>query len=319
MKKTMIMMLLLCLLLTAVPVGAMATELESTEPEVIYREPGQCGADLTWSLDGGTLTISGSGEMDDYPDGDAPWLAHKDQITKLVFTGSVSYVGACAFKDYDNLKEISFGNAMHTIGEQAFQSCDGLTSLYLPDTFRKFGKECFRNCENLTQIRCRGGMPRFDDSCLWDVYANLYYPTNNPWPSEPLMQLFQAFQGRIQFLMAPPEELVPATQETDPAPQPTQAPTEPPLTEPEETAAPTTEETIPPTEAETTAATEETTEPTQTETEAPTTAETEAPEETEPEKQERKTISGVWFGLFLITGTLSLILIGALIFRPRRY
>ena len=42
-------------------------------------------------------------------------------------------------------------------------------------------------------------------------------------------------------------------------------------------------------------------------------------EETQPEKEKERSISGVWFGLFLITGTLSLILIGALIFRPRRY
>ena len=323
MKKTMIYLLLVCLLLTMLPVAAMATEVETTEEEVFFREPYQCGADLTWSLDGGTLTISGSGEMDDYPDGDAPWLEHKDSITKVVFSGSVTYVGACAFKDYDTLKEISFGPAMHTIGEQAFQSCDGLTKLYLPDTFRKFGKECFRSCESLIEIRCRGGMPRFDDSCLWDVYATVFYPTTNAWPADPLMQLFQAFQGRIQFQMADPSTLVPEAGETQQTIAPTQAPTEPPVTEPEPTTVPT-ETTAPVTEETTEATTEATTEPTEEVTEKPTTEITESPteeptEETEPEEKKGIAVSGIWFGLFLITGTLSLILIGALIFRPRRY
>ena len=36
---------------------------------------GQCGKNLTWQLDGGTLTISGTGNMDDYfNDADIAWL-----------------------------------------------------------------------------------------------------------------------------------------------------------------------------------------------------------------------------------------------------
>ncbi len=309
MKKTMIL-LLLCLLLSALPVGALATELENTEPEVTYREPGQCGADLTWSLDGSTLTISGSGDMDDYPDGDAPWLEHKDSITKVVFTGSVTSVGACAFTDYDNLTTVDFGSSMHTIHYRAFKSCDGLTSISLPATFRRFGEESFMSCASLTEIRCAGGMPSFNANCVWDTYCSVFYPSNNPWPAEPVMQLFQAFQGRVQFFMGEPTEAVPV-ETTAP---PTQAPeTEPPTTEAPETVPETTE-------AETEPTTEATTEPTEEVTEEPTTeAAEESTEETQPEKEKERSISGVWFGLFLITGTLSLILIGALIFRPRRY
>ena len=44
--------------------------------------------------------------------------------------------------------------------------------------------------------------------------------------------------------------------------------------------------------------------------------ETQAPEEQQPEK---KGMSGLWFGMFLITGTLSLVLIGALVFRRKSY
>ena len=82
-----------------------------------------------------------------------------------------------------------------------------------------------------------------------------------------------------------------------------------------------TDETAATEEATTQATTEEATEPTEAETEAPPTVEeTQSPtQETEPEKAERKTFSGVWFGLFLITGTLSLLLIGALVFRRRPY
>lgn len=312
MKKTMISLLLVCLLLSLLPIGAFATEVETTEAPVI-REPGYCGEELTWSYNGGTLTISGYGDMDAYSEGNAPWQEYKDSITKLVITGNVTSIGDCAFTDFDSLTEVDFGPAMHTIHSQAFKSCDGLTSITLPSTFRRFGKESFMNCQNLTEVHCNGPMPSFNGNCLWDTYCNVYYPSNNPWPAEYVQPLYQAFQGRIQFFMAGPAEVTPV--QTNP-PE-TQA-TEPPVTVPVETVPPTTEETTVPT----TAATEP--ETTAALTEAPT-EEMKEPEwihETQPqeeEQSEKKGISGLWFGMFLITGILSLVLIGALVFRRKSY
>ena len=201
MKRFFSYMILLCLLLTPLPVGARATQTQATEAEEPLREPGYCGEDLTWSYDSGTLTISGNGDMDDYPDGDAPWLEYKDNIEKLVFTGSVSSVGACAFLDYDNLKEVDFGSAMHTIQYRAFYDCDGLTTFTLPATFRKFGEECFMGSQWLREIRCLGGMPSFKASCLWDCPVTVFYPTTNPWPAEYVTPLYQSYQGRLQIFM----------------------------------------------------------------------------------------------------------------------
>jgi hypothetical protein len=39
----------------------------------------------------------------------------------------------------------------------------------------------------------------------------------------------------------------------------------------------------------------------------------------EPEEEPERNRNGLWFGLFLITGTLSLVLLGALVFRRRSY
>ena len=148
-KNVFAIVTLVCLLLAALPVGAFATETAEN----------RCGDDLTWSLEGSTLTISGNGAMYDYDDGDAPWLAYQNTITKVVFSGNVTSVGAGAFLDYDSITSVDFGSAMHTIGRQAFKSCDGLTVLYLPASFRCFGEECLMGCKSLTEIRCRGGMP----------------------------------------------------------------------------------------------------------------------------------------------------------------
>ena len=38
----------------------------------VHASGGSCGADLTWSLSGGTLTISGTGEMTNFSDENMP-------------------------------------------------------------------------------------------------------------------------------------------------------------------------------------------------------------------------------------------------------
>ena len=312
MKRITAVFMLLCLLLTVLPLSALATEI--TEPaaeEWTTREPGQCGDDLTWSYSGGTLTISGSGEMDDYTEGNAPWQEYKDSITALVITGNVTSIGEYAFMDYDSLKEVDFGSAMHTIGKRAFKSCDGLTTFTLPATFRKFGEECFMGCTWLREIRCLGPMPSFKASCLWDCPVSVFYPTTNPWPAEYVTPLYQSYQGKIQIFMGNGIEEADKPMEA--------AETEPAETVPETTVPETTvPETLPETQPVTVAT--EATEEMQEET-VPVMTEPEWLHETQPEVEEEPegNRNGLWFGLFLITGTLSLVLLGALVFRRRSY
>ena len=320
MKRFFFCLLLMCLLLTVLPLCAMATEGETAS--------NRCGENLTWSYNGGTLTITGTGEMDSYSEADAPWLEYKDSITKLVFTGGVTSVGDYAFMDYDNLKEINFGASMHTIGSRAFKSCDGLTKLSLPSTFRKFGEECFMGCQNLTEIRCNGGMPSFKASCVWDTNVTIFYPSNNPWPAEYVTPLFQSYQGKIQIFMGGPAE---AAVEEPAAPAAVTAETEPAETQAAETqTVEVQEETVPETtQAETEPVTEaaEQVQETAPETVPETTKapslkflEETTPEEEVPEQTKQgRNMGGILLGLCLITGTLSLLLIGALIFRRRSY
>ncbi len=319
MKRFLSITMLLCLMLSMLPMAAFAEEMETTpltEGTITGREPGFCGAGLTWNFSGGTLTISGSGEMDDYSTEAPPWADYRHDIRHVVFTGGVSYVGANAFTDYDEIESVEFGAAMHTIGEQAFYLCDGLTQIILPATFRCFGQECFMGCQNLESVYCLGGMPSFKGSCLWDTYATVYFPTNNAWPGDAVQQLLNSYQFKITI------------QPGNAPVQQTAAPVETQATEPPETEAPTVPET---TEAATVPVTQAT-EPavvTQEETTAPTTRpsepewlrETQVPEQEETEeKGEKKGLpTGLLIGICLIAGIFSLLLIGALIFRRRSY
>ena len=83
------------------------------------------------------LGSSGSGKTDDFPDG-APWQDYKDAITKVVLTGSISYLGEGAFADYDGITSVSLGNALQELGKRALYSCDGLTEFVLDQNNKTF-------------------------------------------------------------------------------------------------------------------------------------------------------------------------------------
>ena len=245
---------------------------ESTElPSVTQapeRGPNACGEALAWSFGDGILTVEGSGPMDDF-NGDAPWKDYKSQIETVRLMGSVTSVGSFAFSDYDALKNLELGPALTEIGTGAFSGCDGLKEVSLPRTFRVFGEEAFSHCSGLKEIHFEGGMPKFKLNCLWNTYADLIYPAENPWPLQHIQQLEEAFQGRIEFLASDgtdpyvpqPEESTEDGEETTAATVPTAAPTEEKI--PETTAAavpvPETTEALPAEiPAETTPQTEET-------------------------------------------------------------
>ena len=252
------------MLLCALPVSAE----ETTEPTQVERAPGYCGEAIMWSYADGTLTLTGTGEMDDFPE-EAPWAEHKNEIKKVVISGGITYIGAFSFCDYDSLTEVEFGKDVYEIGERAFFSCDGLTSVSLPGSFKVFGPSSFMGCTRLTEIHCAGRFPSFRQNCLWDTYARIYFPADKPWSVEYIRQLEEAFHGRIEFLASDgtdpyvptePAETTEAPMETEaPTAEPTQAPTtapavteapsEPPATQTVPTEAPGTEIATAPTSA----------------------------------------------------------------------
>ena len=297
---------------------------------------GTCGEGLSWSLDGYTLTVTGSGEMED----GAPWAEYKDHIEHVVLTGGITKVGKEAFYKYDRIETVDFGDALTEIGDRAFYGCEDIDFIHLPSTFKKFGAESFRGCLNLKYVYCDGGMPRFGSSCLWSGgYISVFYPTNNPWPADSVNQLVHNFGGKLGIMMgnyadsevakfweeeeeAEATEADETTEATEETVQETAAPVIAFVTEPE------TEPVEIPTET-----AEPETEPVETtvpETQAPTEAPTEAPVQTEEttlvlefaqeEAEETETVaeqvqSNSWIGIVLIAGVLTFLILGALIFR----
>ena len=302
MKKFFSILIALCLMLPlTVPAAAAESEGDLAAGTV---------GDFTWTLSGNTLTITGTGAMEDFAE-DAPWLSYASEIQKVVFTGGVTYVAANAFADYDTITEVDFGDAMYELGKRSFYSCDGLTRLDMPASFKVFGEDSLRACSRLTEIHCQGRFPSFRLNSLWDTYAKIYFPADRPWSVELIGQLEEAFHGRIEFLASDGTDPFVPTEETE-------APTEETTEETtEESSAPTEE----PTEETTVETTVETTLPVTEDTLPPTTAPAEA-ETTLPRETEAAENAGSGSAVTVILAAVAMVLcllgIIVLLFRLRR-
>ena len=85
---------------------------------------GSCGSSVTWTLDSsGTLTISGSGAMDDYTSENVPWKNYRSSIKSVVIEYGLSRVGNQAFSYCSQVKSVSFPITLTKIGRFAFSDC----------------------------------------------------------------------------------------------------------------------------------------------------------------------------------------------------
>jgi len=115
---------------------------------------GVCGDNLTWTLDDGVFTISGSGRMYDY-DGmnPAPWYElERENIREVVVMPGVTSIGSQAFADCSNLTTVTLPEGLTEISWLAFLDCTSLTDVVLPNSLDYIGGRAFESCVSLTSV-----------------------------------------------------------------------------------------------------------------------------------------------------------------------
>ncbi|MBQ9521358.1 MAG: leucine-rich repeat protein [Oscillospiraceae bacterium] len=140
---------------------------------------GECGTGVYWTLDGGALTVFGSGAMRDYStdyENRAPWVDWRESITAVEIQSGVTSVGNYAFYDgyngysYPNLSAISLADSVTKVGDYAFCNCDALKSIVIPDSVTAIGNNAFDNCDALSNVTFPANLVSIGD------YAFYYCP-----------------------------------------------------------------------------------------------------------------------------------------------
>lgn len=160
-KKLNIIRLMAVLMVCSILIGSSMISVSAVES-------GECGEDMTWSLDAGTLTISGKGPMKDFKDSElAPWYEFRDQIIRLNISDTVTSIGNYAFYSCKNLVSVSIPNSVKTIGKYAFASCERLASVYMGGALSSIGDGAFYNCYALESIRLPYGLSNLGSQAFY--------------------------------------------------------------------------------------------------------------------------------------------------------
>ena len=158
------------MLLSAVPLGmvdtAWAAETSGVAAQSYYVAGGQCGDDLTWTLDSsGTLTISGTGPMYGYSLFKNPWCDDalrssgiSTRVVNAVVSSGVTTLGAYAFSTCDSMASVSLPETLLTVGEYGFFSDDALRNIAIPNSVRSIGNSAFSSCSGLTRVTQGSGL-----------------------------------------------------------------------------------------------------------------------------------------------------------------
>ena len=162
-KKLRILSALLAvaMLFALMPTAAFA---EGSDPPT----SGTCGAEgsnLTWKLENGTLTISGTGAMKEYENyNQRPWVARKNEIKKVVIEGEVTTIGKHAFEDCSQLStvELPQNGKLKKIGFNAFGfltagSAPIITEIVIPNSVEEIAPYAFNHCTQLAKVTFASG------------------------------------------------------------------------------------------------------------------------------------------------------------------
>ncbi len=122
MKKYLSIILTMMLVISIAPISNFTANAATS---------GECGTNLTWEYNTSTkeLVISGTGSMNYYGSGDAPWESFEDNIVSIVINEGATSISAHAFSFLDSLKNISIPDSVTSISSYSLSHCEKLENI----------------------------------------------------------------------------------------------------------------------------------------------------------------------------------------------
>ena len=186
------------------------------EDDVPDVDDGSGAKNIKWSLsEDGTLTFTGKGQMRPYGGGgilsyenlglvNAPW---KDDVKKVVFRGSITSIGGCAFAECPNLTEITLPETLYdgeiyyhddgnlvdeedstyikeneALDYYTFMNCPKLKTVIIPENAKleRIPDEVFVDCASLTEVQLPDSLDYIKDAAFsgCESLASISLPAN---------------------------------------------------------------------------------------------------------------------------------------------
>ena len=184
-KKTLSIILAAMMLICSVPLAGL-TDIDLPDlgtlfaPKAEAATSGTCGANLTWTFDEstGTLTISGTGDMYNWTSPlSTPWVNERGRIKSVLFTHGVTSIGNHAFEGFSSLENVMFPSSIKRIGDAAFFGAR-FTEVTIGDGVTHIGKSAFRDCDSLESVIIGENVAIIDHTAFFtcDKLTNITIP-----------------------------------------------------------------------------------------------------------------------------------------------
>jgi len=119
---------------------------------------GDCGENVHWTFESrtGIVTISGTGEMDNFSSSYSPFQIHKNSINSVIIETNVTSIGSWVFNGCNKLTSINISNSVTSIGSNAFFQCKSLIQINIPESVSSIGTDAFSECISLESVFYQG-------------------------------------------------------------------------------------------------------------------------------------------------------------------
>ena len=107
----------------------------------------QAGENLSWSLEGGILSIQGAGPMFDFITFRPPWYEQRNEIREVRISEGVTSIGAKAFRRYPALHTLRMPDSLTAIGAQACFGCVSLGAIVIPANVQRIDDAAFASLD----------------------------------------------------------------------------------------------------------------------------------------------------------------------------
>ena len=155
----------------SIHIGEGNYELQSSR--IVFTDGVQESTRFLWNITGGVLTITGSGESEDYywvgdSGTSAPWDSQREEITKIIVGEGITGLHGVAFGFCINVTEIVLPGTLTTIGNTVFDGCFSLTEITVPDGVTSIGDCAFYDCLSLTTIHLPDTLTAIGNMAFWN-------------------------------------------------------------------------------------------------------------------------------------------------------
>ena len=134
---------------------------------------GSVGENVSYSLENGILTISGTGDMYDYDylGSNCSPFSEDESITAVIIESGVTNIGKYMFKECTGITSVSISGDVAAIRDGAFTDCSALKSITVPGGVTTIEEFAFRSCSGLEEVTLADSVTDIENSAFEDCSA----------------------------------------------------------------------------------------------------------------------------------------------------